>query len=56
MTRQDWVSSFEAGKREYTSIIGTNYPDLQEFRAAGGKLLTYHGLVSFPTRQEAIST
>ncbi|KAF2830001.1 tannase and feruloyl esterase [Ophiobolus disseminans] len=44
MTRQDWVSAFKAGKREYGSIIGTDDPDLGEFRAAGGKLLTYHGL------------
>lgn len=46
MTRQEWVSAFHAGKREYNSIIGTDYPDLSEFRASGGKLLTYHGLVS----------
>ncbi|OAL48510.1 feruloyl esteras-like protein B precursor [Pyrenochaeta sp. DS3sAY3a] len=44
MTRQEWVSAFHAGMREYTSIIGTDYPDLSEFRASGGKLLTYHGL------------
>jgi hypothetical protein len=46
MTRQEWVSAFKAGKREYTSIIGTDDPDLEEFRASEGKLLTYHGLVS----------
>lgn len=60
MTRQEWVSAFNAGKREYTSIIGTDYPDLSEFRASGGKLLTYHGLVSIaltvtPTRLLTIS-
>ncbi|KAF1359877.1 putative feruloyl esterase [Lizonia empirigonia] len=44
MTREEWVSAFHAGRREYTSIIGTDYPDLSEFRASGGKLLTYHGL------------
>ena len=46
MTRQEWVSALHAGEREYASIINTNYPDLSDFRASGGKLLTYHGLVS----------
>ncbi|CAN9112636.1 unnamed protein product [Alternaria alternata] len=44
MTRQDFVRAFNAGTRDYNSIIDTDYPDLRELRAAGGKLLTYHGL------------
>jgi feruloyl esterase len=45
MTRQEYVSAYKAGTREYNSIIGTDDANLEEFRAAGGKLLTYHGLV-----------
>jgi hypothetical protein len=52
MTRQDFVRAFNAGTRDYNSIIDTDYPDLREFRAAGGKLLTYHGLVSPTLPQE----
>lgn len=33
--------------QEYDSIIGTNDPDLSEFRARGGKLLGYHGTVRY---------
>ncbi|KAI5468019.1 Tannase/feruloyl esterase [Mariannaea sp. PMI_226] len=29
---------------DYTALMGTNDPDLSEFRDAGGKLLTFHGL------------
>ena len=49
LTREEWVSAFHAGEREYASIINSNNPDLSEFRHRGGKLLTFHGLVSFPT-------
>lgn len=52
MTRQDFVRAFSAGTRDYNSIIDTDYPDLREFRAAGGKLLTYHGLVSSTSSQK----
>jgi hypothetical protein len=47
----DWttlnVSSFEAGFRlsqiKFNQVIGTDDPDLAEFRAHGGKMITYHG-------------
>jgi len=48
MTRQDYEQAFQVSVREYDSIIGTSYPDLSEFRKAGGKMVTYHGLVSNP--------
>lgn len=35
------------GKQRYNSIIGTDDPDLSDFFNAGGKLITFHGLVSF---------
>ena len=36
------------GKQRYNSMIGTEDPDLSAFFDAGGKLLTFHGLVSLP--------
>lgn len=42
---------FDAAAREYDSVIGTADPDLSAFRRAGGKMITYHGLVrpTFPS-------
>ncbi len=40
----DWLAHL--GRQKYNSIIGTNDADLSAFRRAGGKLVTYHGLVS----------
>lgn len=40
----DWLAH-QSGQK-YRSIIGTDDPDLSEFRKAGGKLVTVHGLVS----------
>lgn len=40
----DWL--FHLGVQEYTDIIGTADPDLTAFQNAGGKLLSYHGMVS----------
>lgn len=34
------------GRQRYDSIIGTQDADLSAFRDAGGKLVTFHGLVS----------
>jgi len=36
---------FATSVREYNSIMGTNSTDLSAFHAAGGKILSYHGLV-----------
>ncbi|KAH7084600.1 feruloyl esteras-like protein B precursor [Paraphoma chrysanthemicola] len=44
MTRHEWVSAFKAGEQEFASFLNANYPDLSDFRKAGGKLLTFHGL------------
>ncbi|KAH7080173.1 feruloyl esteras-like protein B precursor [Paraphoma chrysanthemicola] len=44
MTRQKYEHVFQAGVREYESMIGTNSPDLSEYRATGGKIIAYHGL------------
>jgi hypothetical protein len=45
LTREDYESAFNASVREYDAIIGTSNPNLRNFREAGGKLITYHGLV-----------
>ncbi|PQE15004.1 tannase feruloyl esterase protein [Rutstroemia sp. NJR-2017a BVV2] len=44
MTHKEYDSIFHASVQQYTSIIGTNDPDLSEFRDAGGKMLAVHGL------------
>jgi hypothetical protein len=52
LTYADWYRLFAQSQREYASIIDTSNPDLTEFRAGGGKLLTWHGEadeVIFPT-------
>lgn len=43
MTRAELRRVFHASVQEYTSIIGTNDADLSEFKASGGKLISYHG-------------
>lgn len=48
ITRHEYEGLFHAAVQEYTSIIGTNYPDLSEFRNSGGKMIAYHGQASFP--------
>lgn len=42
----EFARLFQASVQQYDSIIGTSDADLSSFRDAGGKLITYHGLVS----------
>jgi hypothetical protein len=42
----EYARLFKASFQQYQSIIGTADADLSQFRDAGGKLITYHGLVS----------
>ncbi|THV44217.1 hypothetical protein BGAL_0699g00020 [Botrytis galanthina] len=44
ITRQEFDQLYHSSINEWSSIIDTNDPDLSQFRARGGKLLTYHGL------------
>ncbi|KAK4141255.1 tannase and feruloyl esterase [Dichotomopilus funicola] len=39
----DWLA--HQGQQRYGSFIGTDDPDLSAFHGAGGKLVTFHGLV-----------
>ncbi|OCL04124.1 tannase-domain-containing protein, partial [Glonium stellatum] len=54
--RKDFDQIFHASVQQFSSIIRTDDPDLSQFREAGGKLITWHGLADqliFPnsTRQ-----
>jgi hypothetical protein len=48
----DWTTAtydqfeqlFQQSVEEYTNVIGTDNPDLSEFKNTGGKLLIWHGL------------
>jgi hypothetical protein len=44
MSDAEFFSVLKASQREYDSIMGTHWPDLSEFRDAGGKMITWHGL------------
>ncbi|KAL0933942.1 feruloyl esterase b precursor [Colletotrichum truncatum] len=43
ITPGNFSKLFKRAQQEFNSIIGTTDADLTEFRAAGGKLITYHG-------------
>lgn len=47
MSRRDFEQIFRRAKVEFDSAMGTASPDLYDFKVSGGKMLTYHGLVSF---------
>jgi hypothetical protein len=44
ITYAQFVQLFNQSVREYSSIIGTNDPNLSAFEKAGGKMITWHGL------------
>jgi hypothetical protein len=43
LTYSDWYRVFAQSIREYAATIDTSNPNLTRFRAAGGKLITWHG-------------
>ena len=45
MTHEQFDEIVHAGWQQYHSIIDTDDADLSGFKAAGGKMMTYHGLV-----------
>jgi hypothetical protein len=47
ITLEEFDSMVRAGVQQYDSVIGTSDPDLREFHQAGGKMVTFHGLVRF---------
>lgn len=44
MTQSYYDELFRISVQQYTSIYGTDDPDLRPFRDSGGKMITYHGL------------
>lgn len=44
MTDSEYFSVLRASQQQYESILSTNWADLSEFRNAGGKMITWHGL------------
>lgn len=48
ITHEQYDEIFHEGCQQYSSIIDTTDPDLSAFKAAGGKMLGFHGLVRSP--------
>jgi hypothetical protein len=46
ISRDEYNRLARLASQQYKSIIDTSDPDLTSFRDAGGKIITYHGLVS----------
>ncbi|KUN18381.1 tannase [Streptomyces antibioticus] len=44
ITYSRFTELFKQSQAEYDKVIGTDDPDLTDFRKSGGKLLTWHGL------------
>ncbi|KAL2848087.1 tannase and feruloyl esterase-domain-containing protein [Aspergillus pseudoustus] len=44
VTQEEFMRIRGASVRDYVSIIGSDDPDLTEFRDRGGKMLSFHGL------------
>ncbi|KAF4201647.1 hypothetical protein CNMCM8927_001290 [Aspergillus lentulus] len=44
MTRDDYFEAVHSSIVDYTSMLGTNDPDLNHFKEKGGKMITWHGL------------
>lgn len=47
LTQGDFAGIVHMSVQQYESIIGTSDPDLSAFRNRGGKMVTYHGTVSY---------
>lgn len=43
LTYADWYRLFVRSQRKFAATMDTSNPDLTAFRAAGGKLITWHG-------------
>ncbi|WP_086784528.1 tannase/feruloyl esterase family alpha/beta hydrolase [Crossiella equi] len=43
LTYREFAELFRQSERRFDQVIGTSEPDLSRFRAAGGKLLSWHG-------------
>ena len=43
LTLSEFAALVHAGKQQYSSFFATDDPDLSAFRAAGGKMVSFHG-------------
>ncbi|WP_420036466.1 tannase/feruloyl esterase family alpha/beta hydrolase [Streptomyces sp. cg28] len=43
ITYSEFTKLFQQSQAEYDKVIGTDDPDLSDFRRSGGKLITWHG-------------
>jgi feruloyl esterase len=50
LTLEVFYNILKNGTDVFDQYVGTNNPDLRAFNKAGGKMITYHGLVSAPNR------
>jgi hypothetical protein len=46
LTHAEWDRLFRSSSQQYRSMIGSADPDLRAFSKKGGKLLSFHGVVS----------
>lgn len=44
VTEADFFALLHQSRQEYLSVLDTAYPDLSAFKAAGGKMLHWHGI------------
>lgn len=49
ITHLQFDKIFNESAQQWNFVFGTDNPDLSQFREAGGKILSYHGLVSSKT-------
>lgn len=45
-THEEYDQLFRRAVQEYTDLLNAGNPDLSEFKKSGGKLISYHGMVS----------
>jgi hypothetical protein len=53
---EEYTRLFKSAMQQYDSIIGSADPDLSNYRKAGGKIITYHGLVNPPSSNSCPSS
>ncbi|KAH6972027.1 Tannase/feruloyl esterase [Ilyonectria sp. MPI-CAGE-AT-0026] len=44
MTKEQFLAYLQQSDQDYSSLLAADNPDLSAFRAAGGKMITWHGL------------
>ena len=44
LTEASFIKAFKQSQRKFNDVIGTDDPDLSDFRNHGGKMITYNGL------------